>query len=202
MLDLVDEALHQVTLSVYMLIVLPPHLAVGPGWNYRDCSAVPDDLEEIIGVLCPVCNHMVTGVLSYQSLCLGDVMDLSCCQLESQRVPQAIHTHVDFGAEPCSAAAKGLRPLTTGLLRGSSGTGMSTYHRTINNDMLHIRVIGKVVMHSVPDALLAPTDKPFVDGVPLAVLLWQQSPLGTASRDPQDAFDEAPALGFLPYVHV
>ncbi len=30
-LDLVDEALHQVTLSVYMLIVLPPHLAVGPG---------------------------------------------------------------------------------------------------------------------------------------------------------------------------
>ena len=39
--------------------------------------------------------------ISYQCLCLGDVVTLTCCELKAQRVAQSIHAHVDLGTEQC-----------------------------------------------------------------------------------------------------
>ena len=80
--------------------------------------------------------------------------------------------------------------------------GMGTDHGTVNNQMLHIRVIGQVLMHSMPYTLLAPAGEPLVDTVPSAILRREQSPLSTASGDPKDTFDKAEAFGFLPHVHI
>ncbi len=85
---------------------------------------------------------------------------------------------------------------------------MGAYHRAVNNDMLHVWIIDKVLMHSFPHALFAPAFKASVDAVPLPVLLSKtlgterhHSPLGTGSSLPEYGFDEATALGFLTNVN-
>ena len=55
---------------------------------------------------------MLTRVMSNQCLGLGEVMVLASGQLEAQGVAQGSHAQVDFGAEPASAPAQGLRPLS------------------------------------------------------------------------------------------
>ena len=69
--------------------------------------------------------------ISYQCLCLGDVVTLTCCELKAQRVAQSIHAHVDLGTEPASAPAKSLGRLATVFFGGSSSTGMSANHSAI-----------------------------------------------------------------------
>lgn len=68
--------------------------------------------------------------------------------------------------------------------------------------MFHIRVIGKILMHFVPDILISPASKPFVDAIPVAVLLRQQAPLGPAATDPEHAFDKSATLVFLTDINV
>lgn len=65
----------------------------------------------------------------------------------------------------------------------------------VQQDILHIRVIGKMLKHIFPDLMVAPTGKALVDTVPVAEFLGKQSPLGCAAQDPQDGFDEQPAFG-------
>jgi hypothetical protein len=77
---------------------------------------------------------------------------------------------------------------------------MSPDDGAIDNQMLHIRVIGKMVMHLLPNAVITPAGKAFVDAIPGAVLLWQQAPGGPATGDPQDAFNKASALTFMSHV--
>jgi hypothetical protein len=74
---------------------------------------------------------------------------------------------------------------------------MSLHNSAVDYQVFHIRVVGEVMMHSFPDALLAPAGKLFVDGVPIAVVLGQQSPRGTAAGHPEDGFDEASTLGLV-----
>ena len=77
---------------------------------------------------------------------------------------------------------------------------MSTYYGAIDNQVFHIWVVGEVLMHSFPDALVTPAGEPFVDAVPVAVGLGQQAPLGAATGHPEDGFHEASAVGFGPNV--
>ena len=60
----------------------------------------------------------------------------------------------------------------------------------------------KVLMHSFPYALFTPTGKAFVDAVPVAVALRQQSPGRATSCHPQDGLDIAPAIVLLSNVEV
>jgi hypothetical protein len=46
MFNFVDEALHQVTLFIKMLIVFAYHLSVRAGWNYGYPSLAQNNLEE------------------------------------------------------------------------------------------------------------------------------------------------------------
>jgi hypothetical protein len=72
----------------------------------------------------------------------------------------------------------------------------------IEDQMFHIRVIDKILMHFVPDILIGPAGKPFVDAIPMAVLLWHQAPLGTAAADPAHAFDKSATLVLLTDINV
>lgn len=108
MLDLVDEALHQMALSVQVGVILPPAVAVGPGWNHRHRVRVSNHLEEDISVVTLVGQDKSASVSSNQCRPLGDVVTLPSGKLEAQRVAQPIHANVDFGAESASAAAQGL----------------------------------------------------------------------------------------------
>lgn len=67
----------------------------------------------------------------------------------------------------------------------------------IEDQVLHIRVIGKMVMHIFPDLVVTPAGKALVDAVPGTIFLRQQAPLGAATRDPEHGFQEKPTVGFL-----
>ena len=79
---------------------------------------------------------------------------------------------------------------------------MSPDDGAIENEMLHIRVVGKVLMHVVPNIVVRPAGKALVDTIPGAILCWQQPPLRAATGDPQDAFDKPTALRFLTHINV
>ncbi len=67
----------------------------------------------------------------------------------------------------------------------------------IKDQVFHIRVIGKMLVHLLPNTVVAPAGKAFVDAIPVPVLLGQQAPLGTTPGDPEDTFDKTTALTFL-----
>lgn len=79
---------------------------------------------------------------------------------------------------------------------------MGPHHRAIQDQVLHIRLIHEMGVHSLPDAFVAPARKAFVYAVPLAILGWQQAPLRSAAHDPQHALDKASAGRFLPDIQV
>ena len=79
---------------------------------------------------------------------------------------------------------------------------MGTYHGRVDDEMFHIRIVCKMLMHPFPDTLVAPADKSLVDAVPLAVLGWQQPPRGSTASHPKDGFDEAKAFGLLSNIDI
>lgn len=123
MLDLVDEALHQMALPIQVRIVLPRAVAVGPGWNHRHRPRPSDHLEEGISVITLVGQDKGASVPSDQCLPLGDVVTLPSGKLEAQGVAQPIHANVDFGAESPSAAAQGLGLLAAPFLGAPAAQG-------------------------------------------------------------------------------
>lgn len=108
MLDLVDEALHQVPLPVQVGIVLPRCFPAGPGRNHRYRASLPDHRHEGIRVVTLVGQDKGGCVPSDQRLSLGDVVVFASGKPEAQGVAQPIHADVDFGTEPAPAAAQGL----------------------------------------------------------------------------------------------
>ncbi len=76
------------------------------------------------------------------------------------------------------------------------------YHSAINDDMLHIGVLHKMLMHSFPYTLFTPACEALIYAVPVTVVLRQQSPRSTTSCHPQDGLDVAPAIVLLSNVEV
>jgi hypothetical protein len=72
----------------------------------------------------------------------------------------------------------------------------------IQNKMLHIRVIGKMLMHFVPNIFITPAAKAFIDTIPVAILCWQQPPLGAATGNPKHSFNKSAALRFLAHINL
>ena len=114
-LHLVDEAFDQMTFPVQVGIVDLGFLPVGARRNDRTHVPVQDMLTEPLGIISLVGNHVPTSIIGYQPLGLGDVVGLSPRQDEPQGIAQAIHAHVDLGAEPTPAPSQGLRRLAAFL---------------------------------------------------------------------------------------
>ena len=67
----------------------------------------------------------------------------------------------------------------------------------IQDQVLHVGVIGKMLMHIFPNPMIAPARKALVDTIPVAVLFRKQAPLGSAAGDPQHSFQEKTAVSLL-----
>src|SRR3989304_2292509 len=74
---------------------------------------------------------------------------------------------------------------------------MGPNDRAIQDQVLHIWVIGKMLMHIFPDPVVAPASKALVDAIPVAVLFRQQAPLCSAAGDPKHSFQEKTTVSFL-----
>jgi hypothetical protein len=68
--------------------------------------------------------------------------------------------------------------------------------------MFQIGVTGERLMKLFEDALTTPPREPFIDGVPVAVLHRQESPLCAAAGDPQDGFEKLAASLLRPDIGV
>ena len=74
---------------------------------------------------------------------------------------------------------------------------MSPNDGAIEDQVFHIRIVGKVLMHLLPDPVVTPTGKAFVDAIPVTVLFWQQPPLRPTAGHPKHPFNETTTGGFL-----
>ena len=72
----------------------------------------------------------------------------------------------------------------------ASGTGMRPYNRAVHNQVFHIRVVDKMLMHRFPNTVVTPTGKSFVDAVPITILLWQVPPLSACAANPENGFNK------------
>jgi hypothetical protein len=54
-----------------------------------------------------------------------------------------------------------------------------------------------MAMQLCPNATRVPSGKALVDTIPIAIGRWQQAPLGTAARDPEEGFEKAPNFVFV-----
>ena len=117
-LDLVDEAFHQMALPVPMPVIVGGCLAVRAGRNDRHHAQFQDVLAKLLGIVPLVGQYVLASITGDQTFRLGDVVLLPSGQDESQGVAQAVHAHVNLGAEPTAAPSQGLGCLAT-LLGGA-----------------------------------------------------------------------------------
>jgi hypothetical protein len=70
---------------------------------------------------------------------------------------------------------------------------MSAHNRAVEDAVFHVGVISEVLKHALPDTLVAPAGEAFVDTIPVAILGWEEAPLGSAPVDPEHGFEKAAA---------
>ncbi len=77
---------------------------------------------------------------------------------------------------------------------------MGSHYGAVNDEMLYVWVLSKVMMHPFPNTSITPAGEPFVDRVPVAIGFWQRSPLGDAAGHPEDGFNETAAFPLVAHV--
>ena len=77
-LDLVDEAFHQMTLPVQMPVIVGGFLAVRARRNDRHHTHFQDVLAKLLGIVPLVGQYVLASITGDQLLRLGDVV-MSCC---------------------------------------------------------------------------------------------------------------------------
>ena len=111
MLHLAYQTLHQMSLTVQILVIGMWLFAIGARRNDRHRPAVGYGLSKLVRVVSFVRNHILAVHSIYELVRLGDVMVLSRCEGEPQWVAQPVHTHVNLRAESTLASAERLRLL-------------------------------------------------------------------------------------------
>ena len=71
---------------------------------------------------------------------------------------------------------------------------MGANDSAINDQVLHVWVVCEVLMHLLPDLVVAPAGKALVNAVPLTIFSRQQAPLTATPCDPKYALDKPAAL--------
>ena len=110
-LDLTDETLDEMTLSVPVRIVCVRRSAVRARRDHRDSPGVNDCFAHVISVVGAVGDHLLALGASYECGSLRDIVLLSAGQRKAQGIAQTIDTHVDLCREPATTATKRLRRL-------------------------------------------------------------------------------------------
>ena len=77
---------------------------------------------------------------------------------------------------------------------------MGAYSSAVGHHRCHLWVLGELFEHVGPDAVLFPTGIALEDAVPLAIAVWQFTPLGTGAQYLVDCFNEKATVLLLPCV--
>ena len=104
-LDLVEEALDEVALSVQDFAVAPGHTPASGRRNAGPDAALAQELAEPVGVVGLVGDEAAVGRQDVDESRNGsEVMRLSRCQSQSDRQPTAIDHRVDLGGQAAARA--------------------------------------------------------------------------------------------------
>ena len=77
---------------------------------------------------------------------------------------------------------------------------MGAYSCTIGHHRCHVWVLGELFEHGGPNSVLFPACEAFEDAVPLAIPVWQFTPLGAGAQNPVNCLNETATLLLLPCV--
>ena len=108
MLELAEEALHQVALAVDALIDRTVHEALTGRGDVGLGPAVSDQVEERIGVVAPVGDNVAAFQAVQQQGCRAQIMRLTGGQHEAHRQPVFVDQGVDLGAQSSTRTADGV----------------------------------------------------------------------------------------------
>ena len=105
MLRLVEKALHQVALLVYVLVICILPLPIGFRPYYSRRSTPCHILAKRIRIISLIRHHSLALHILYQRLSLRNVVLFTRRQDELQRVAQSVNARMHLRAEPASASA-------------------------------------------------------------------------------------------------
>jgi hypothetical protein len=71
---------------------------------------------------------------------------------------------------------------------------MGANDSAVNEQVFEVWVSGAKLMQLLEDTSFSPAGKAFIDGIPVAILFREQSPLRTAARNPEDGREESATL--------
>ena len=71
---------------------------------------------------------------------------------------------------------------------------MSADNSAVNEQVFEVWISGAKLMQLLEEAGISPAGKTFIDGIPIAILFGEQSPLRTTARNPEDGRKEAATL--------
>ena len=77
---------------------------------------------------------------------------------------------------------------------------MGAYSSAVGHDRCHLWVLGELFEHISPNTVLFPACVALEDAVPLAIAVWQFTPLSAGAQYPVDCFNETATFLLLPCV--
>ncbi len=104
MFELIDKTLHQMTLAIPPFIIFARRFGAWMRWNDHLDALFKHPIDKILAGIAPISNKPLKGEAFNQAPRLCDVMGLPSTQSEAQRIAQAIHSHMNFGAKTTATA--------------------------------------------------------------------------------------------------
>ena len=104
-----EEILDQVAFFVEFSIEFARRQAVWPRRDYGGFASRRQPVEyAAIGIEGAICDQQLGGDMRQQRISPGQVVRLSRCQQEAQRIAKRVDQRMDLGAQTAAAAAKPL----------------------------------------------------------------------------------------------
>ena len=116
MFDFADETFNQLPFPIAPCVIFMRLFSITLRRDYRFSAAGCDFIPKVLRPIASVGNHKIKEQVGNQILCLDDVMTLTGCQMQAQRITQTIHRYMDFGAETTATASQSLFSLSTVFL--------------------------------------------------------------------------------------
>ena len=105
MLDFADKTLDQMPFAITPLVVITRLFGILFGRNDRFSALGDDVINELLGRITAIRQHILKLQVDNHVSCPDDVMTLARCQTQAQRVTQTINRDMDFGTESATTAA-------------------------------------------------------------------------------------------------
>ena len=106
--DGVEETLDEIALGIERVVAVARGLAICLGRDDNLDGPQFQAFDEVIGIVAPVAEHGSGFDTGGKGFGLGDVVGLSACETDGQRISQRIDDDMYFGCQPAARTAYGL----------------------------------------------------------------------------------------------